>query len=67
MAGKTLSESEIQEARREAANHPATWFCVLMQARDRGDHETAALATRELELMGVRVRFSRRKAVADGR
>jgi len=42
------------------ANESATaWFAVLEAALDRGDVERAAQARRELERLGVRVRFER--------
>lgn len=48
---------------------PIYWFAKLERALDDGDFEAAAEAQRQLERLGVTVRFTRRarEAVADGR
>ncbi|HKI30275.1 MAG TPA: hypothetical protein VKA46_00185 [Gemmataceae bacterium] len=43
-----------------AADHPVYWFVVMEDAKDRGDFETAARAKRELERLGVFIRYTRR-------
>jgi hypothetical protein len=50
-------------------DEPVYWFVILDTAVGRGDHATAATAQRELERLGVRVRYGRprrrRKEVTD--
>jgi hypothetical protein len=49
------------------ADEPIYWFAVLEKAVDRGDHATAEAATRQLDRLGVRVRYGRpRPPVAFG-
>jgi hypothetical protein len=43
---------------------PLYWFARLEQAVNDGDHESAALAQRELKKLGVHVRFGRRESEA---
>jgi hypothetical protein len=44
---------------------PIYWFALLDKAVERGDHEAAAEAQRQLDRLGVRVRYGRpRKGVA---
>jgi hypothetical protein len=38
---------------------PIYWFALLERAVEQGDHATAALAQRELERLGVHVRYGR--------
>jgi hypothetical protein len=38
---------------------PVYWFVILDSAVERGDHETAAIAQRELARLGVRVAYGR--------
>jgi hypothetical protein len=40
-------------------DQPIYWFCILEDAMDRGDHQAAAEAQRELARLGVRVAFGR--------
>ena len=42
---------------------PLWWFARLEAAVERGDHEAAAEAQRELERLGVHVRYGRPKQV----
>jgi uncharacterized protein YPO0396 len=56
----------------DAYDVPMYWFAILDQAVERGDHDTAAQATRELERLGVRVQYGRPRqqretASAEGR
>jgi hypothetical protein len=46
---------------------PVWWFVRLEAAVERGDHAAAAEAQRELERLGVQVRYGlpRRRSVAD--
>jgi len=41
----------------DPTNSPAAWFCVLEIARERGNFEQAAKATRELKRLGVDVKY----------
>jgi hypothetical protein len=40
-------------------NEPIYWFALLDRAVERGDHAAATEAQRELERLGVRVRYGR--------
>jgi hypothetical protein len=40
-------------------NLPVFWFVYLERAVERGDHEAAAEAQRQLARLGVRVRYGR--------
>jgi hypothetical protein len=40
-------------------DQPIYWFALLDRAVERGDHAAAAEAQRELERLGVRVRYGR--------
>jgi hypothetical protein len=42
-------------------DQPIYWFAILDKAVEQGDHATAAEAQRQLELLGVRVRYGRRR------
>jgi hypothetical protein len=42
---------------------PIYWFAVLDRAVERGDHATAAEAQRELDRLGVKVRYGRLRGV----
>jgi hypothetical protein len=46
-------------ARPDHREQPTYWFALLEIARERGDHAAAAEAQRELERLGVRVRYAR--------
>jgi len=49
-------------------NSPVAWFCVLEQARQNNDFERAAEAKRQLERLGVVVKYRRKiKSQGDGR
>ncbi len=43
---------------------PTAWFAELELARERDDYARAACAMRELERLGVRVKFVRPRATA---
>jgi hypothetical protein len=45
-----------------AADWPLWWFAQLEAAVERGDHQTAAEAQRELARLGVRVAYGRPKS-----
>jgi hypothetical protein len=46
-------------------DRPLFWLVILDQAVEKGDHATAAEAQRQLERLGVRVRYGRpRREVA---
>jgi len=57
------------DAARRAEDSPTAWFVALETARRANDFEGAAAAVRELERLGVRVRYAprRRKVVRDAR
>lgn len=44
---------------RPEVRHPVYWFVILQQAVDSHDFGAAAQAQRELEKLGVRVRYDR--------
>jgi hypothetical protein len=44
----------------EVRDSTVYWFTILEVARERGDFVTAAQAQRELQRLGVRVRYGRR-------
>jgi hypothetical protein len=50
-APQTLAEDYTQE--------PIYWFALLDKAVERGDHQAAAEAQRELARLGVTVRYGR--------
>ena len=50
---------ELERARAEAVDSPTAWFAMLEHARRVGDFKAAAEAQRQLERLGVRVRFGR--------
>jgi hypothetical protein len=55
-------------AESQVIDWPLWWFARLEAAVERGDHEAAAEAQRELERLGVRVRYGRprqRKEASD--
>ena len=43
-------------------DQPIYWFALLDKAVERGDHAAAAEAQRELERLGVAVRYGRPRA-----
>lgn len=49
-----------QSRRDEAIDSPTAWFAVLERARRTEDYELAARAKRELDRLGVSVKFHRR-------
>ena len=53
----------------ERIDWPLWWFARLEAAIERGDYEAAAEAQRNLERLGVRVRYTHpdRREVFDGR
>lgn len=53
----------------ERIDWPLWWFARLEAAIERGDYEAAAKAQRNLERLGVRVRYTHpdRREVFDGR
>jgi len=48
----------------EAAEHPVYWFVLLEKAIEQSDFDTAAKAKSELQRLGVRVSYSRRREAA---
>jgi hypothetical protein len=42
-------------------DEPIYWFAVLDRAVERGDHAAAADAQRQLDRLGVRVRYGRQR------
>jgi hypothetical protein len=59
-------------AETDLSDSPIFWFARLDLAVERGDHEAAAEAQRQLARLGILVRYGRprptpRKAVADAR
>lgn len=61
------SERELEQARRKAGGSPTAWFTVLEYARSRQDFALAATALRELNGLGVKVRYSPRRQRQDGK
>jgi hypothetical protein len=53
------------ERQRDHRDAPTYWFAVLEIARERGDFEWAAEAQRQLERLGVIVRFDRQRKGAE--
>jgi len=49
---------ERSDAARRAEDSPTAWFVALETARQANDFAAAAAASRELERLGVRVRYS---------
>ena len=49
-----------------ATELPVYWFLILERAAERGDFEAAAQAQKELERLGVTVRFVQRRATRQG-
>jgi hypothetical protein len=43
----------------EYRNSPVVWFCILEQAKQQNDFERAAEAKRQLERLGVVVKYRR--------
>jgi hypothetical protein len=43
-------------------DRPLYWLVILDQAVEKGDHQTAAEAQRELTRLGVRIAYGRRPA-----
>jgi hypothetical protein len=58
----TENSPEIRDSR-------VYWYVVLDQAHERGEYDRAAQAQRQLERLGVKVRYQRqtRRGEADGR
>lgn len=48
-------------AAERVVDSPTAWFAVLESARQRGDHERAAEAIRQLRRLGVTVKFGKPK------
>jgi hypothetical protein len=48
-------------------DEPLYWFALLDRAVERGDHEAAADAQRQLKRLGVRVRYGQPRKTADGK
>lgn len=46
-------------------NSPVAWFCVLEEARQKNDFERAALAKRELQRLGVQIRYRKKRTTQD--
>jgi len=42
-------------------DEPIYWFALLDRAVERGDHVAAAEAQRELDRLGIRVRYGRQR------
>lgn len=51
---------------RRPEDSPTAWFAVLERARFADDYALAAKAQRELERLGVRVRFVKPRAGQEG-
>jgi len=49
--------NQSQDRSRDYRDYPVAWFVVLEQARRANDFATAANAQRELERLGVRVKY----------
>jgi hypothetical protein len=64
-----MSASRTPPTADDYADQPLFWFTILDKAVDRGDHAAAAEAQRELDRLGVRVRYGRprRPAGKEGR
>jgi hypothetical protein len=52
--------------RDDATESPVAWFAVLERARETHDYETAAEAVRQLERLGVKVKYRKPKGVHNG-
>jgi hypothetical protein len=50
-----------QEKDRPPEDSPVAWFAMLERARQTDDFEQATLARRELERLGVKVTYVRRR------
>jgi hypothetical protein len=63
-----MGSDELNEARKKAEQSAVAWFVVLDRARESGDFARAAEAKRQLERLGVDVRYRPAgKAVRDAR
>lgn len=62
---RNAMDSDIENARRQAAVSPLAWFIVLERARETRDYERAAEAIRQLRKLGVTVKFHRRPKAGD--
>lgn len=49
---------------RDYRDSPVAWFVVLERAREDGEFELAAKARRELERLGVEVRYHKREGAS---
>jgi hypothetical protein len=59
--------NQKQTARTPERDEPVYWFVVLEQAMSKGELQTAAVAQRELNRLGVTVKYQRkRQEVARG-
>lgn len=50
-----------QQTKPDCCNNAVVWFVVLEQARQKNDFERAAKAKRELERLGVVVKYRKAK------
>lgn len=55
------TSAERKTTERDAADCPTAWFAVLERAIEDGDYPRAAKAQRELQRLGVVVKFPRRR------
>jgi hypothetical protein len=53
--------TDRDQTTRDPRDVPAGWFAVLECARERGNSQREQEAIRELERLGVRVSFAKRK------
>lgn len=62
LEGRSVPDDPRSNNQLDHQDAPTYWFAVLEIARERGDFSRAAEAQRQLERLGVRVRYGRRQA-----
>ena len=55
-----MCKQRFQDASRQPEDSPVAWFAVLERARETNDFERAAEARRQLQRLGVNVKYARR-------
>lgn len=61
-----MSKSWKSRGDNAASESPTAWFAVLERARLTGDYELAAQARRELDRLGVAVKFNAKRSNQKG-
>jgi len=54
-----MKNTANQQTIDEAEKSPVAWFCLLEQARAKGDEDVAAIAREKLRQLGVNVCFGK--------